>query len=143
LFFVIPMEAKTVIGTTDTGGDRAEAQGTPEDRRFVLDNINKRLQLPRPLEDSDIIAERCGVRPLVVSGGGNGGRDWMQLSRKHATATDRGRKRLTIFGGKLTDCTNAGEAVRRAERTRRVVRPVHDAGRLGEAAVPGREALSP
>src|SRR5207237_4103911 len=111
LFFVIPMEAKTVIGTTDTGGDRAEAQGTPEDRRFVLDNINKRLQFPRPLEDSDIIAERCGVRPLVVSGGGNGGRAWMQLSRKHAIETDRDRKRLAVFGGKLTDCIIVGEEI--------------------------------
>jgi len=27
--------------------------------------------------------------PLVVSGSGNGGRDWMQLFRKHAIETDR------------------------------------------------------
>jgi len=111
LFFVIPMQAKTCIGTTDTRVDRPEVEVTPEDRRFVLDNINKRLQLPRPLEESDIIAERCGVRPLVVSGSGNGGRDWMQLSRRHAIETDRDRKRLTIFGGKLTDCINVGEEI--------------------------------
>jgi glycerol-3-phosphate dehydrogenase len=112
LFFVIPMQAKTCIGTTDTRVDRPEVTVTPEDRRFVLDNINKRLRLPRPLTEQDIIAERCGVRPLVVSGDSNGrGRDWTQLSRKHAIETDTPRGRLTIFGGKLTDCINVGEEI--------------------------------
>src|SRR5207237_8229204 len=66
LFFVIPMGGKTCIGTTDTRVERPEVAVTAEDRSFVLDNINKRLRLPRPLSESDIIAERCGVRPLVV-----------------------------------------------------------------------------
>jgi hypothetical protein len=35
-------------------------------RQFVLENINKRLDLPKPLTKRDVIAERCGVRPLVV-----------------------------------------------------------------------------
>src|SRR5207237_4588961 len=109
LFFVIPMGAKTCIGTTDTRVERPEVEVTPEDRRFVLDNINKRLRLQRPLGERDIIAERCGVRPLVVSGSGNGERDWMQLSRKHAIEVVDGR--ITIFGGKLTDCLNVGEEI--------------------------------
>src|SRR6266850_2170529 len=111
LFFVIPMAGKTCIGTTDTRVERPEVEVTPEDREFVLENINKRLRLPRPLTASDIIAERCGVRPLVVSGSGNGGRDWMQLSRKHAVDTDAPRGRITGFGGKLTDCLNVGEEI--------------------------------
>ncbi|TMA14518.1 MAG: FAD-dependent oxidoreductase, partial [Deltaproteobacteria bacterium] len=111
LFFVIPMQAKTCIGTTDTRVERPEVEVTPDDRRFVLDNINKRLRLARPLGDGDVIAERCGVRPLVVSGTGNGARDWTQLSRKHAIETDVPRRRLTIFGGKLTDCINVGDEI--------------------------------
>lgn len=111
MFFVIPMQAKTCIGTTDTRVERPEVVVTPEDRRFVLENINKRLRLPRPLAESDIIAERCGVRPLVVTGSAEGSRDWTQLSRKHAIETDASRGRLTIFGGKLTDCINVGEEV--------------------------------
>lgn len=116
LFFVIPMGAKTCIGTTDTRVDLPEVEVTPEDRRFVLDNINKRLRLPRPLSERDIIAERCGVRPLVVEtqprGGTDGGsRDWMQLSRKHAIEVEAARGHLTIFGGKLTDCLNVGEEI--------------------------------
>ena len=111
LFFVIPMGAKTCIGTTDTRVDHPEVSVTPEDRRFVLDNINKRLRLPKPLAEDDVIAERCGVRPLVVEGSGNGGSDWMQLSRKHAIETDAAIGHLTIFGGKLTDCLNVGEEI--------------------------------
>jgi glycerol-3-phosphate dehydrogenase len=109
--FVIPMYAKTCIGTTDTPVDQPEVSVTPEDRRFVLDNINKRLRLAKPLTESDIIAERCGVRPLVVEGAGNVGRDWMQLSRKHVVETDAARAHVTIFGGKLTDCLNIGEEI--------------------------------
>ena len=111
LFFVIPMGGKTCIGTTDTRVDRPEVGVTPEDRKFVLDNINKRLQLPRPLTEQDIIAERCGVRPLAVSQAGGGGRDWMQLSRKHVVEVDHERKHVTIFGGKLTDCLNVGDEI--------------------------------
>ncbi len=109
LFFVIPLGDKTCIGTTDTPVERPEVGVTPEDRRFVLDNINKRLRLPRPLTEADVVAERCGVRPLVVGSAGAGGKDWMQLSRKHALEVSEGQGRVTIFGGKLTDCLNVGE----------------------------------
>jgi len=66
LFFAIPLSARTCIGTTDTRVESLFAAVTDEDRQFVLDNINKRLNLQRPLSRADIIAERCGVRPLVV-----------------------------------------------------------------------------
>ena len=62
LFFVIPMGPKSCIGTTDTREKYLPPLVTPEDRRFVLDNVNKRLRLPRPLTEDSILAERCGVR---------------------------------------------------------------------------------
>jgi len=62
-FFAIPMGPRTVIGTTDTRVTSPETTVTEEDRDFVLDNINKRLNLPQPLTRADVIAERCGVRP--------------------------------------------------------------------------------
>jgi glycerol-3-phosphate dehydrogenase len=108
LFFAIPMGPRTCIGTTDTRVDTPESEVTAEDRRFVLDNINKRLSLPRPLTEADIIAERCGVRPLAVTGEG-GGADWLTLSRKHVVEVDEAAAHLSIFGGKLTDCLNVGE----------------------------------
>ena len=93
LFFVIPMGPRTCIGTTDTRVESPIAHVTDEDRRFVLDNINKRLRLPAPLTEDDVIAERCGVRPLAVAvaGGGRKTTDWMQLSRKHVVEVDAGR----------------------------------------------------
>jgi glycerol-3-phosphate dehydrogenase len=113
LFFVIPMGPRTCIGTTDTRVESPIARVTDEDRRFVLDNINKRLRLPALLTEKDVIAERCGVRPLAVAvaGGGRKTTDWMQLSRKHVVEVDAGARHLSIFGGKLTDCLNVGEEV--------------------------------
>jgi glycerol-3-phosphate dehydrogenase len=110
LFFVIPMGPKTCIGTTDTQVEKPESHVTPEDRTFVLDNVNQLLNLPKDLTEQDIIAERCGVRPLAIAGTG-GKADWVQLSRKHAIDKDIEKKYLSIFGGKLTDCINVGDEV--------------------------------
>lgn len=112
LFFVIPMGPKSCIGTTDTREEQLPPVVRPEDRRFVLENINKRLKLARPLREEDILAERCGVRPLVIEQGeGVGSAEWTSLSRKHEIEVDRGRGHVSIFGGKLTDCLNVGEEI--------------------------------
>ncbi|WP_428262673.1 glycerol-3-phosphate dehydrogenase/oxidase [Haliangium sp.] len=113
LFFAIPMGNKTCIGTTDTRVAELPTRVTDEDRRFILDNINKRLELDRPLTEADILSERCGVRPLVVANdvGAPTGGDWTALSRKHEIDVDTDRRRISIYGGKLTDCLNVGEGV--------------------------------
>ena len=108
LFFVIPMGPKTCIGTTDTQLREPEAGVTDEDRQFVLDNVNALLDLDRPLAAEDVIAERCGVRPLALKGG-NGVADWVKLSRRHAIDVNQSDQHLSIFGGKLTDCINIGD----------------------------------
>jgi glycerol-3-phosphate dehydrogenase len=86
------------------------------DRDFLLDQINARLNLAEPLTPDDIISSRCGVRPLVVEGSGEGSekKDWTSLSRKHAMEIDRTNAFVSIFGGKLTDCVNIGNEVARA-----------------------------
>lgn len=111
LFFVIPMGPKTCIGTTDTRMESPYSEVTDEDRNFVLDNINKRLNLAKPLTRDDVVAERCGVRPLVVEGGGGDETDWLQLSRKHAVEVNKADKHISIYGGKLTDCLNVGDEI--------------------------------
>ncbi|ABC30900.1 Glycerol-3-phosphate dehydrogenase [Hahella chejuensis KCTC 2396] len=111
LFFVIPMGPKTCIGTTDTRMESPIATVTPEDRKFVLDNINARLRLPQPLTESDVVAERCGVRPLAVQGDNGAKTDWLQLSRKHVIEVDAETRHISIFGGKLTDCLNVGDEI--------------------------------
>ena len=110
LFFVIPMGNKTSVGTTDTQVPTPEVEVTAEDRRFVLDNINSLLKLDKPITEDDIIAERCGVRPLAQKGG-DGVADWVKLSRKHAIDVNKADKHLSIFGGKTTDCINVGDEV--------------------------------
>ena len=110
LFFVIPMGPKTCIGTTDTQEASPEVELTPADRQFVLDNVNALLKLERPLTTDDVIAERCGVRPLALKGR-DGVADWVKLSRKHAIDINSADQHLSIFGGKLTDCLNVGDEV--------------------------------
>jgi alpha-glycerophosphate oxidase/glycerol-3-phosphate dehydrogenase len=113
LFYVIPMGSRSVIGTTDTRIDTPFTAVDDTDRNFLLEQINNRLRLREPLTPADVIAERSGVRPLVVksSGGDQKDVDWTSLSRKHAIESDRRLRLVTVFGGKLTDCLNVGEEV--------------------------------
>ena len=114
LFFVIPLGARSCIGTTDTRVEALPPVVTDADRAFVLDNINRMLVFDRPLTTGDVIAERCGVRPLVVSTRPTKKKDtgdWTALSRKHVVEVDPERPYLSVFGGKLTDCLNVGEEV--------------------------------
>lgn len=111
LFFAIPMGARTCIGTTDTRVESPITYVTPEDRQFVLDNINQCLRLDKPLTEKNIIAERCGVRPLVIKADAGENRDFLQLSRKHAIDVNKDKQLITIFGGKLTDCINVGDEI--------------------------------
>mgnify|MGYP006272129961 CR=1 FL=1 len=138
LFFLIPMGPVTCIGTTDTRVEDPTPVVTDEDRAFVLDNVNALLDLERPLETSDIIAERVGVRPLAVTGE-SGTVDWVQLSRKHVIETDRERPQLSIFGGKLTDCLNVGDEVAAEIASLGIEVPEPDAPWYGEPGAEARE----
>jgi glycerol-3-phosphate dehydrogenase len=127
MFFVIPLGPVSMIGTTDTPVVREESKVTDEDRKYVLDNINSRLDLPTRLTVDDIISEKCGVRPLAVDkpeksipayppnydqqDSSNSGKKWFSLSRKHILDIDSDNNYLSILGGKLTDCLNVGEEV--------------------------------
>jgi glycerol-3-phosphate dehydrogenase len=116
LFYVIPMGPRSVIGTTDDRVDDPVTHVEDADRDFLLEQINARLKLDKPLTPADIISSRTGVRPLVVEGSGKGSesKDWTSLSRKHAMEVDRRQNFISIFGGKLTDCVNIGNEVSRA-----------------------------
>lgn len=116
LFYVIPMGRRSVIGTTDTRVDDPHTAVTEEDRNFLLEQINARMNLEKPLKASDVIAERSGVRPLVVKAEGEGSEDWRSkewtsLSRRHEVECDAQQSVVTVFGGKLTDCLNVGAEV--------------------------------
>lgn len=110
LFFAIPLASRSCIGTTDTRTTETQPHVTDDDRRFILDNINQCLELERPLQPSDVLSERCGVRPLAVARHDDTEplAEWTTLSRKHVIETDVDRHYISIFGGKLTDCLNVG-----------------------------------
>lgn len=113
MFFVIPLGPASCIGTTDTRVETPTAVVTPDDRRFILDNINAKLNLDKPLTTEDILSERCGVRPLAIELGDSepSRMDFLSLSRKHVIETDPKNQYLSIFGGKITDCINIGEEI--------------------------------
>ncbi len=110
LFFAIPMANRTCIGTTDTRVEDPITRVTDEDREFVLSNINARLDLPAPLTRNDVIAERCGVRPLATRKT-DASVDVQHLSRRHVIEMDTDSRHISIFGGKLTDCINVGDEI--------------------------------
>ncbi|MEQ6917299.1 glycerol-3-phosphate dehydrogenase/oxidase [Halomonas aquatica] len=141
LFFVIPMGPRTCIGTTDTRVEKPEVGATEDDIRFVLDNINTRLALKKPLGKEDIIATRCGVRPLAVKPSGGDDRDFLNLSRKHAIDIDDKMRHLSIFGGKLTDCLNVGEEVVEEVRRLGIDIPYPDFRWYGEPDASVRESF--
>jgi glycerol-3-phosphate dehydrogenase len=142
LFFVIPLGPKSCIGTTDTRVDSVATRVEPEDRKFILENVNKRLRLTRPLTERDIIAERCGVRPLVLSSSASGdGTDWLQLSRKHVVEVDADDRHISIFGGKLTDCLNIGEEIALAVRALGIDIPDYGRRWYGESDESVRDAF--
>lgn len=119
LFYVIPMGNRSVIGTTDTRVDDPHTEVTENDRKFLLEQVNDRLDLNSPLSKDDIIAERSGVRPLVIRRQSKALKniDWTALSRKHEVEVDHAKQVVSIFGGKLTDCLNVGEEVTAAVET--------------------------
>ena len=138
LFFVIPMGPKTCIGTTDTHVNDPAVRVEDKDRDFILSNANELLDLTSPLTKDDIIAERCGVRPLAVSGESEAA-NWMELSRKHHVEVSEADAHISIFGGKLTDCLNVGEEIAEIAASLGVKFPVEPRRWYGEPDVRVKE----
>ena len=112
LIFVIPMGTRLCIGTTDTRAKSLPVKINSDDRNFILENVNKRLNISLGLKD--IIAERCGVRPLVVRKGKakkEEKQEWIRLSRKRVIELNKKERYISIYGGKLTDCLNIGHEI--------------------------------
>lgn len=89
-------------GPTETAVDGIEEglQPTVEDVRFLLDQANRNLR--RKYEPRDIIALRCGIRPLAVRRQASATGYPLSLSRRHVVQRARDAAALTIYGGKIT-----------------------------------------
>lgn len=142
-FFVIPLGNRASIGTTDTPVETPTVTIDEADRDFVLGNINARLDLKSPLSRSDVIDERCGVRPLAVDPREKGdvGGDFLSLSRKHVIETHAERACVSIYGGKLTDCVDVGNEVCDAVLSLDVVDPGGTRRWYGESGTRIRNAF--
>ena len=96
ILYVIPWEARAIIGTTDTGsGDLDDPQATPEDIAYLLKHVNNYLEVN--LTHDDILSVYAGYRPLVKSRGARAA----DLSRTHVVLQENNGM-VTIVGGKLT-----------------------------------------
>jgi glycerol-3-phosphate dehydrogenase len=114
VFFILPGESRTIVGTTDTESAAApdEVRASREDVSYLLRSASHFFP-DACLGERDVIAAWAGIRPLVAAAFGHGP---ASASREHAVA--RGTPGvLSISGGKLTTYrTMATEVVDVVER---------------------------
>ncbi len=117
VFFVIPWQGYTLVGTTDLDydGDPAAVTCTDDERTYLLDEIRKALP-GVAIRDSDVLAEFAGVRPLAYEEG----TPESAVSREDLITEDRNGV-MAIAGGKFTTARAVAERVvnRMAERVNR------------------------
>ena len=124
VLFVIPWGRHWIIGTTDTDWnlDLAHPAASASDIQYLLDHVNRVLQVP--LSHEDVEGVYAGLRPLLTGESDETSR----LSREHAVVqTVAGL--ITIAGGKYTTYrVMAEDAVDAAARNlpQRVPRSVTD-----------------
>ena len=132
VFFVLPFEGRTLIGTTDRdfAGDPADPHASAEDVRYLLDEANAVLAGP-PYRTEDVIASFAGVRTLALAGTGT-----PSSTSREQRVFEEPRGLVHIVGGKLTTWRPiARSLVLLAART--VGRPLDD-GALGRTVpLPG------
>lgn len=100
LFFVIPWEGRTLVGTTDTdfSGSPDKLTVDSEDREYLLSNVNHYLDEDK-FEETDVLAEFAGLRPLYSTSRGEVGES--EVSRDHEILVEKDSI-YTIIGGKYT-----------------------------------------
>ncbi len=108
MFFIIPLGACSLIGTTDTkyNGDLDEVHADADDVDYLL--TESRRILPRMnLTKESVLYSYAGIRPLAFSG-----RSESKISRKHRVIQEgRNNRIITIAGGKLTTYRNMAKDV--------------------------------
>lgn len=113
VFFVIPWQGRTIIGTTDTDyvGDLDDIRADESDIRYLVEHGNMVLPGAR-FGRGDILCAYAGVRPLLAG------------DPRHPSATSREHRiweepkgLLSVLGGKFTTFrAMAEQAVNAAER---------------------------
>jgi glycerol-3-phosphate dehydrogenase len=98
VLFAVPWHGETVIGTTDTPVDHADAEPRPleEEISFLIRHFNR--YAAKPIERTDVKSVFAGLRPLVKN---KGTRTTSLLSRDHTLVISNSGL-VTITGGKWT-----------------------------------------
>jgi glycerol-3-phosphate dehydrogenase len=103
MFFIIPLGAHSLIGTTDTkySDDLDEVHADQDDVEYLLTESGRILP-KMGLTKESILYSYAGIRPLAFSGASES-----KISRKHRVITEgRNNRIITIAGGKLTTYRN-------------------------------------
>lgn len=110
LFFTLPLEGLTLVGTTDTfwEGPPDEARPEAEDADYLLAGLRK-LMPGRSFDRSDVLWGYAGLRPLALSESKGAP---STLTRRHVVHREGpGGRFLTIVGGKYTTFRRMAEDV--------------------------------
>jgi glycerol-3-phosphate dehydrogenase len=108
MFFIIPMDRWSLIGTTDTkyDGDLDEVHADTGDVDYLL-NESRRVLPGLNLTKGSILYTYAGIRPLAFEGERES-----RISRKHRVIPEgRTGRIITIAGGKYTTYRNMAEDV--------------------------------
>jgi glycerol-3-phosphate dehydrogenase len=108
MFFIIPMDRWSLIGTTDTrySGDLDEVHADATDVEYLLTE-SRRVLPGLNLTRESILYTYAGVRPLAFAG-----QRESKISRKHRVIPEgRSGRIITIAGGKYTTYRNMAEDV--------------------------------
>ena len=97
MFFILPFEDYSLIGTTETGVDAPlEAlQATHDEVGYLLDEVHRVIPGSHVTAD-DVIATFAGARPLLAFAGSS-----TQASREHRVEVDAAGL-VSVLGGKFT-----------------------------------------
>lgn len=108
MFFIIPLDRWSLIGTTDTAydGDLDEVHADSRDVDYLL-NESRRVLPGLKVTREAILFTYAGVRPLAFAGERES-----RISRKHRVVVEgRSGRIFTIAGGKYTTYRNMAEDV--------------------------------
>lgn len=110
IFFVIPWDKATLVGTTDTPFDAppTRVHADREDIEYLRGECEAKFDLK--IGDEDVLNTKAGLRPLVRPPNLRG-EDFLSLARSHKVWSDE-RARITIlWGGKYTNCFSMAEEI--------------------------------
>ncbi len=105
VFFIIPWNGQTLIGTTDTfyTYNPDDVSVTNEDINYLLESAN--LYLKTALTQENVISSFAGLRPLIKSKKATAS----AATREHKIIVDNNL--ITLIGGKYTTFRSMAEAI--------------------------------